>query len=297
MADIYTQNWAAGNSTFSSQNVYETVAYGGTDPTDPLYPEIKAAESVHVTGAGLDWNGTYGDYQSSGIAIMPTGFNGTNGCIRTVWTPNATSLPNTYYDIITEITSGTLHDTEILTVAINGPTPPLEINLRSGGWGGPSNWQEVSIPYNFVAGTAYTFQLTWQCGTVVGDFTNVLNDGWVRLHVNGVLIQEFLNHPVWIDYRNNNFVKHVWHGFYGMFGVLSSIVYNDSGCTIIAAIAPGPGLPQPPDDPCCCCTDPGSALIPRDWSIIQPPVTYPCIGGGLYLTSADPVLSEDWSNG
>ena len=58
----YTQDWSAGNSTFTSMDVYDR----DDDGPDPLYPEVQFAEGVTVTGATdvLDWNGTYSDYQS-----------------------------------------------------------------------------------------------------------------------------------------------------------------------------------------------------------------------------------------
>jgi len=199
----------------------------GVAAYDPLYPAIVGAESMKVASGQADWSGTYGDYQTSGIALKsvvasPNGFplfNATSGCISSTYTPNVTSLGVGFYHIATEL-RGTFNH-QAMVVGVRTQTPPHTINLVIQGW---TTTYDQDILFPFVAGTPYTFDLSWQCGTVVGDFNDVLADGWVKLSINGVEVFSVTNFAVYIDWRTNNELREIWFGYYGLLGALDNIL-------------------------------------------------------------------------
>ncbi len=292
MAVVYTENFAAGNSTFSNQNVYDTPdsPNAGSDPYDPVYPEIVAAESVRVIGGKLDWNGTYGDYSSSGIVIKTaTPWDGSYAYMRWTYTPNATSLALSY--AMPVIPLGASND-YVIQVMIEDAGQNIEIT--------PYNvWDatpEGNAAYNFQAGVEYRFYLKWKCGTVVGDFDDVLTDGWLQLYVNEVLVHERLNISLYVDYNNNNFVDKAWIGYYGLFGALSYLEFG----TLSGSSSPSTSVPDPvlvDSVPTVCC-EPGSytpaatagPILPMN----DPTWTKSCAGGGTVPTAADNVDPESW---
>ena len=141
---MYTQDWAAGNSLFTSMASYEQA----TDGVDPLYPETQTAVDVTVTGGKLDWNGVDDDYQSAGLDIGllgtlegggigsysgPGWWDGTVGYVLCTYTPNALALAGSSYSPLV-----TLYTTAIsaLTLAYRPPQRLLR-NLVPDGAGHP----------------------------------------------------------------------------------------------------------------------------------------------------------------
>lgn len=96
LCNVYAQNWADGEGDVGfSQDAYVSSAFGGSDPPDSIYPELRASEAVRITpnlGPNgeqvLDSNGggdtgvvtgtfakstTTGLQSVTGLGIRPTG--------------------------------------------------------------------------------------------------------------------------------------------------------------------------------------------------------------------------------
>jgi hypothetical protein len=63
----YTQNWAAGDSSFTTIADY----IRDDDGVDALYPEIYASEGVDVSAGKVVKAAAYGDHQASGVVFAP----------------------------------------------------------------------------------------------------------------------------------------------------------------------------------------------------------------------------------
>jgi hypothetical protein len=235
MATVYSQDWSAGNSTFTGTDTYERAV----DGPDALYPEIKYAESVTITAGKLDWNGTFGNYQTSGIMLKDFAtFDGATGSISATYRPNSTSMGVMFTAPLIYVISSTGFGGErVLQLeanAVTGPGAPFTLDFTAFGWSG--NYT-VSDAFTFAADTDYTFKICWKTGTVTGDFVSVAADGYVRVYVNDVLVYEHTDFAFYIDYLNNNHVTKVAFGQdtdnddgAGLFGTLDNIVFSDSAC-------------------------------------------------------------------
>lgn len=279
---IYNQTWAAGNSLFTSMDVYDRDAEGA----DPLYPEIMNAEAVTISGGKLDWSGTYSDYQGAGIALngFPT-FVAERGYIEATYRPNATSLASTPYHVV--VATRVLGSNSI-AVFWDGSVNEFDIYVYGWGFG---NTHTAQPAYTFVAGVDYTVRIEWQCGTHDVGFSTVAADGYVRIYVNDVLIDEVTNFAFFQDYTDANKLKEVWFGYFGLLGTLDDITFAS---ITAAAATTAPDVIIPTSVPCCGDGGGGAATGP-----ILPPIstdwTPACTGGGTVPTASDLTDSEDWS--
>jgi hypothetical protein len=233
MPIVYSQDWSAGNSLFTSMNVFERDVEGA----DPLYPEIHVAEGCTISGGKVVWNGTHGNHQTTGLTMrgFPT-FDGSEGSITATYTPNADCLPGGS-DELSYVPLIFVMNTEFVE------TFWLEIYETGGDWfyslgrrifGGFTNdYVDVEVTTPFVADTPYTFKVAWKCGTPSGGppYTSVAADGYLRFYVNDVLVGEFTDVGIWIDENTNNEVYHVFFAtdYYGsgggLFGALGDIEF------------------------------------------------------------------------
>lgn len=290
MAIIYTQNWSAGNSLFTSMAHYDRSAHG----VDPLYPEIREAEDVTVDAGHLTWveTGSLYDWQLAGIALngFPT-FNGEGGQIICDYTPTIDSLdePNDYDPLIVVNpgNAGTLGAIQWYWDRVDGE---FEIQILS--WLGPPGDIFTTVPYNFVAGTTYNLRVCWRCGTHAPDFSTMDPDGYVRLYVNDVLVFEVTDY--YLSIGINNMVTDVWFGHTGLLGHLDNIVFDDESCDPIIS---------PPTDICDCIpenpdTPPGGTGPGPPPTVIPPviPEQLVCAGSGLVPEGDDYVSPELWWN-
>jgi hypothetical protein len=213
MATVYTQNWTAGNSLFTSMEHYDRVS----DGVDSLYPEIESSEAVTVTGGRLDWNPLYGDYVSAGIDLK--GFpalsagNGEAGFVTCRYKPNATSLSeNVYAPLIILLSSGSF----AIDVTLDAYGAPF-LYIYASDWNG-TDW-EPDVPYTFVADTEYVITLCWKCQSADG-----VEDGYIKLLINGEVVAEVTDFAWYFD---SGAVDEVFFGYYGLLGALDQIEFND----------------------------------------------------------------------
>jgi hypothetical protein len=233
-----------------AHNVYDTPTSPnpGSAPYDPLYPYIVAAEAMRVVGGKADWDQVYGGpdgYVAAGFVLrgFPT-FDGTRGRVEATYTPTADSLGDAYFHLPLTVMGVDVARFNI-QVSVEGIGPgarhaPFTLALSAFDWEPGAN-PEASVVYPFVADAEYAFLLDWQCGTVVGAFTDVLQDGWVRLFINGVLALELTNLSLWIDDANANAVHQVWLGFYGLLGPVDDIYLRtivDAQPDVVATYTP-----------------------------------------------------------
>jgi len=242
MAVVWSQSWAAGNSTFDAGNTYDRSG----DGNDPLYPEMKIAEAVTIStinGAPrVTWNG-FADWNDTAIvfddALGDPGngypanassftFNGQVGKISCRYRPDATSLSVvSFAPLIVIPERGGFSDNWFL--AWDRDNGWFEIDLTTWGFAIPD--VNDTVPYGgFTADTDYTMTICWKCGTPVGSFSDVTADGYWRFYINGVLIYEKTDVALWLDENNGNLVPQVNFGQFGMLGALDQIVFNDAGC-------------------------------------------------------------------
>jgi len=224
MSTVYSQNWADGNSDFTTIKPFDRAIEGA----DPLYPEVKYSDLLTISGGRLTWDGT-GPFFWSGTSLVLQGFasfDGTVGSITATHRPDSVALANNTYAILLHLES-TGGGGEILELAVDGTGP---WTLRTHILGTYDGEIDVSDSFAPVADTDYTIKVCWKTGTVVGDFDDVLADGYVRVYVNGVLVRDLSDISFYINYANTNHVDEVWFGNYGMFGALSNIIFSDSAC-------------------------------------------------------------------
>lgn len=218
MAVLYSQTWAAGNSTFTSVRVYERAV----DGADALYPEMFAAEAVTINVSGhLDFE-DHGDpsesYRFAGVwlsdfATDPDLAGG--GSVQCRYKPNATSLADnsTHQAKMIEIVHGSGQQVLVATDPDDD-----EINFVVTGE------FDVFLPFTFVADTEYLFTVDLKPGP----------SGYARLYVNGTLL-----HAV----SGTNFVlgtgtaiTGIRFGYFGLLGELWDIEISSVDTAIHAYV-------------------------------------------------------------
>jgi hypothetical protein len=241
VATIYAEDWSGGNSTFTSVDVYERAVQG----VDPLYPYIKVAESVTVIGGKVDWNGTYGNYGSSGLVFDGFPSFGQQGSISVKYTPNATVIGSgsggLYFVPLIEVFNAINQKMFYMGMVGDGsPGAPFILDFSARVWPFPT-WNDLYDQQpapTFVAGQEYTFKICWKCGTPTGaPITSVASDGYVKYYIDGVSVGEMLNIPFFIDANNANDIttislaSDVVHSGSGLFGAMGDVLFADSECT------------------------------------------------------------------
>jgi hypothetical protein len=251
-----TTDFSAGNSTFTSVTPYDTPTSPsavGSDPYDPLYPNIVGSEMVTVVDGKVDAipdamhpEEPWPDYIVAAVNFgpapgFPFAFDGTRASVQCTYVPTTQSLLQAYYHVPISVMypSGLwlglwAEDAEPVSGLV-ADAAPFYLELRSGSFIG-SVFVETTYP--FVVGTEYTFHLEWQAGTMIvdgaGDMTDVLFDGWARLFINGALVLELLDDDIFFGYTGSgsagphldNTVDYVAFGWYGLMGKLDDIVIN-----------------------------------------------------------------------
>lgn len=215
MATIYTQNWTAGNSTFTSMDVYDR----DTNGPDSLYPEIENAEGVTISSGRLDKSGTYsGTYQDIGIRMsgFPTFTQGlgASGYISCRYKAASDALSGNPYLPLIVIRSNA---SAAIEVYYDGGTGPF-LDIYAYDWGVGGDWN-ATPSYTFVADTEYTIKVAWKVQSANG-----VNDGYVRVYINDTLVAE---EPTFAFFFSGNDVDSVDFGFFGLLGPLDQIEFDD----------------------------------------------------------------------
>lgn len=249
MATVLSELWTAGNSLFTSVDVYDLVP----DGADPLYPFMLSAEGVTINGSGkLDWKGVHGDYQTSGVWLRGFGplalgyWDASKGSVQSTYRPNATAIAAmSYAPLIDFPRHGGVGPEPLL---IDADIDIAAIHIEAGGW---TEDIDEDVPFTFAADTDYTIKACWKCGTVVGDFDDVLADGYLRVFVNNVLILERTDFALYFstDQPTPNALDGIWLGYYGLLGENSGVILRDSECSagIPNKPPPAPIVPCEPE--------------------------------------------------
>jgi len=236
MAIPYTQDWAAGNSTFTSMDNYDRTTNG----PDALYPEVNKADGVTVVGGVLDWNTTYSDYQDLSLWLRGMGslsgggaggyagsgfWNGAVGHVECTYIPNATSLADISYAPLIWLISPSA--TSLLGLYWDSVSGDYEIerNTESGyalnAFSGPTPTDGVPL----------TIRIEWRCGTYPGVVpTDHDADGYLRVYINGVLEYDESNIALYLTFSSSpvDLVDGVAFGFLGFLGSIDDISISDA---------------------------------------------------------------------
>ncbi len=293
---VYQQPFALGPSSFTAVGVYDTPHSPniGVAATDPLYPEIVAAEGMVVSGGQADCSLAGGDdYASSGIVVADfPAFDATQGYISCVYTPNATSLAQAFghQPIWILDQPSYLGGVPIVQLYVQGPGGPYTVEMIVSGPAPGLGVQGATLSdqtsaFTFVAGTPYTFKLAWKSG---------LLNGWVRLSINGALVHEVLN--IQVGFLSNR-ITEVWFGYYGLLGALDNLLFVTGAPVVVPVVTaiPIPVIaPQQTTPPDLCCPTPPPYVPPTP---APPPFTQGLVlpydgPEGLVPLRVDPVAGE-----
>lgn len=259
MATVFSEDWSAGNSIFSSVYRYNRVAVGDPDSEadDPLYPYIWVAEGVYVNEDGrLDLNPAFEDpeefrtYGTAGVWFKGFGpdtttlgggyFNASVGCMQTVYHPTEASLNLPTGD-------GAYYGAPLLGLfdAWGFPLLGCHVSLDDMAlyvWQRNVSTHEDNVLVTGapmpVVGEPYTVRMGWQCGTFDPVDETVEPDGFVRIWINGELIYEAINIDLILEYPYTylvdqpNMVDSCHVGYYGLLGPLESVTLSDSACVV-----------------------------------------------------------------
>jgi len=301
MAIPYSQDWAAGDSVFSSLDIYDR----STDGPDALYPEINYSEGVDVVGGALDWRTTYGDYQGmalwlrgmgsltggGGGAYAASGFwDASVGFVRCTYTPNATSLGVVTYVPLIWLLSPS--ESSLLAVYWNQTSGQYEVerNTEDGYALTPFAGEAPA------AGVPLEVSLDWKCGTYPGVVpTEHDADGYLRVYLNGVLAYEETAIALYLTFSSTpvNLIDGVAFGFYGFLGALDGITISDA-----EDVEDDTSIPTS-DSTTCCRKRKRTNDPPGPRSGLPAPPLQPwaaqCAGGGAVPFAGDVVDGEGWA--
>lgn len=295
----YTQGWAAGNSLFTSVNVYERSVNG----TDSLYPEVVLAEAVTISSGRLDWNGTYGDYQIAGVVLEGMGslsggfWNASRGFVECTYYPNSTSLGNSSYIALMWLTHETA-GTEFLSWYYDNDISEYQIYYQTDEAFPNGDHFESFTATNPAADTPITYKMCWRCGTWNG--SSHASDGWLRLYINNSLAWSVEDIPFMLQYDTptSDLIEAVAFGYAGLLGALDNISISDVSCD--GELPPVTVT----DELDLCCGEgqsetvneagggTGNGAVPFQTPVIGEVLG--CVGGGTVPTQADITHAETW---
>lgn len=258
MAIPYFEDWAAGNSTFSSVYRYNRTGVS-SEAQDPLYPFMWVAEGVYINGDGrLDKNpaytGEFETYQTAGVwfkgmgSLTSTGlgvnggtgfWDGTVGCIQCTYYPTTESLAE--IEILGDYCPLCAVGTPTVGQTLLGASIHLEqgeMNVTQANDGSHDYETQVTGVAMPVAGEPYVVRMGWQCGTYDEETGSALPDGFVRIHINGELMYEAVNISLLLSPFTvpGNLITTVLFGLAGLLGPLDQFTISDSACVDAQAI-------------------------------------------------------------
>ncbi len=237
---IYTENWSAGNSLFSSVYRYDRADEGD----DPLYPFMESAEGVYINPAGnLDKNpahtGPFQDYQSAGVHVNNMGTLDINGAVGPggYWDADRAGIEVTYIPTAAALAeNGGTNYCPLLSlfgtalgVAIDLSTGDVDITYEVEGSVVNLTLTPPAAP---AAGVPFTVRMEWQCGTMDLGTEITAADGWVRVYINDVLLHEALNVAMFVAYPNSpmsvpNLANGGTFGYFGLLGELDTFTITN----------------------------------------------------------------------
>lgn len=320
------QNYTAGD--FGSRSPYESVNTGtGADEPIAEYPDVVAFENIHRSEGGgpaghaIDaFDDT--DYSTSGLVLYPGVFgslsnyqlNLTTGEVVIEWWQylkassfaedpfgNALALAHAGFFGTGPGLDGNDLFLHLETIEGDEQLPPqFQWWLRVEKW--DTGFDYDLPPVDDVADDAWhRMQVILKAGTVVGDLTDVLHDGFVKVykdatpgvpHSGTLLFSDTdidLIFNIDGDGTTATYMLALWHGYFDMVGPHTGTwIYTGTptipiidGGVPCCGTAPVPGGGSPGD------------ILPPDHSV---PFTWEpqCEGGGQAPDVADISFSEDW---
>lgn len=241
MAVIYSEDWAAGLSLFTSVNPYNRPTHG----TDVNYPHIRGAEGITIRAGMLDYRTAVEDYSIAGVWIKGPGpsngggagvyatsgfWNGDHGHIEALYHPTTDSLDpdnNVYCPLIgLSDPNGTPN---VVGVSLDIEGQFLEVQHRTEAW--PSGFfEQIDGAPMPVAGQPYHVRISWQCGTYNAGTNTHAADGFLKVWINDELIYHAINISLYVTKLTSpvNMVDGVQFGYFGLLGPLESFGINDS---------------------------------------------------------------------
>ena len=273
---VYQQNWSKGiapNAMKSNGDYYQSTQWpGGTDPVDPVYPEIASSETVTVaTGAGpngenvLDVNPAQPDYVLSGLVVGgfgsivdpaggPSWWDATQGCVSVSYKWTTAAWNQATYNPLLAI-GRSLYTSDLGF--------ELDANILDSGNGDfvlgyqtgtdPSvafgDWNTIEA-YHFTRTATenqwQNFEVRWKAGTING--ATVAPDGWLRVYWNGTLIYNVTEVALLPSTQFNapgglaNQLRTIWLGYYGIFGPSTNLLLTNTATgPELTSIAPASG--------------------------------------------------------
>lgn len=302
MAIPHSRVFTAGNSTFTSVDVYERPTHG----VDPLYPEMLEAEGVSVVSNRVTWSTTYADWQSTGFAMEGMGnlagggagsyagsnfWDGTRGCIDCSYWPSVASLDGNNYNPLIWIGDPGLV-TQLILWGYDQASGDMQIRYPTEGGIEDIFFAPSVTP---VAGQEYLCQMEWECGTYDAGTDTHLADGHITLTVNGTVVYSATDISLYITYFSTppDRINVVGIGYLGLIGDVEEV-------NVRAILCSDPDLTDIVD---LCCDEGGPDVDPDGGGTTNgsPPFQTPtigtpigCVGGGTVPTQADITYSETW---
>lgn len=254
MALIYREDFAAGNSLFTSMYHYDRP----DDGVDPLYPYMRSQEGGYINGDGMydkdpSYTGEFETYQQTGFWVKGAGgltgggagiwagsgfWDGTQGYMEVLYHPTTESLASVTQEFV------------------QAPLITLVNPAGSGRWVGVTaqfddallvvhhqnegshdgDFELIGAPMP-VAGQPYLVRMEWRCGTWANVLDPVSEDGFVRLWINGELVYEATNISLYFTPFTipPNRADSLLIGYFGLMGPCEYFEFYDS--------------PVPPDSP------------------------------------------------
>lgn len=290
MSILYTQSFAAGTSVFCDPGFVEPLG------TDPLYPEIRAAETIKVTvGAGpggenvieTDLAGPPSPYAVSGIWASYQTWALNYFDITVKVKPLAAALAESgNYAIIFQLLAGPTSATPVFSLYYDVDTEQLELEDDGG-----SIIATLPLTAASISGAWQTFRF---CGKNATDNGFGAADGYLTVSRNGTdiftetglyLVMGTGTTPVATGYRV---------GYFGMLGQVTGLSVADSACGVDEDLE---------DNADICCADGPATTVGAGGgqgagaTPVQTPTigaVIGCVGGGLVPIEYDVAQSEVW---
>lgn len=246
MAEIYTEDWSAGNSLFTSMYHYDA----DDDGADPLYPHMWSQEGGYINGDGHydhdpAYTGEFETYQQCGFWVKGAGplegggagifsgpgfWDGSVGWVEASYLPSEASLEElhlSFFNSCPVITVATPAGFIMIGVDVHVEDDVVVVYHANEG----SHDFEVEVigaPMP-VAGEPYVVRLEWQVGTFDPDLLTAAADGFVRVYVNDQLMYEAMDISLLLNWQTvpGNRIDSVQFGYFGLLGPLETFTIND----------------------------------------------------------------------
>jgi hypothetical protein len=232
----------AVNGTAYDVTAYERTPHG-SDALDASNPYVVATDEVEISGGLLTVkDGNDANWSLAGVSFGSFGnqvggaWDATQGCASVVYTFTTGALD--------DVSIGPLMFVQKDELGVASPYPlqlVLEDNgddtwtlhLEAQGFDAPIDDDSIIFGRTDLEGIETNVRVEWQTGTVVGDFSDVTADGFIRVYWNGTLILDLTSLDLYIsdDQAGPNYANGFSIGYSGLMGTVSSVRVADSLCS------------------------------------------------------------------